>query len=99
MNKEREEALNILPIGSVVVLKNGIWINIVGVDLNDSENNIYDYAGYIYPYGCINNTEIFLFNTEKIDKVIFKGYSDEKLLNYYEDIIWNRNNKGDKNGK
>ena len=99
MNNEREEAIKILPIGSVVVLKkNNLWLNIVGVNLNNEKNKIFDYAGYIYPFGCINPNELILFNKEEIEKVIFKGYSDEKLLEYYEDVVWHNNNiRGEQN--
>lgn len=66
-----------LPISSVVYLKNGYEKLIIIqriIDFNIDENLYYmEYAGALYPDG----NEPFYFNEENIDKVVFKRYSDE----------------------
>ena len=68
-----------LPIGSVVVLKNGkkkVMIygrrqrRIVDVDKE------YDYLACLYPEGNIDEDYMYLFDEESIDQVVFRGYSD-----------------------
>lgn len=67
-----------LPIGSIVYLKNGYEKLIIVqriIDFNIDEALYYmEYAGVLYPDG----NEPFYFNEENIDKVVFKGYSDEE---------------------
>lgn len=68
-----------LPIGSVVLLKNGkkkVMIygrrqrRIVDVDKE------YDYVACLYPEGNIDEDYMYLFDEESIDQVVFRGYSD-----------------------
>lgn len=68
-----------LPIGSVVLLKNGkkkVMIygrrqrRIVDVDKE------YDYLACLYPEGNIDEDYMYLFDEDSIDQVIFRGYSD-----------------------
>ena len=79
-----------LPIGSIVLLKNGIKkVMIYGrKQLAISTTIEYDYIACLYPEGNINNEYIYMFNNEDINKIIFRGYSDAdedahitKLLN------------------
>ena len=69
-----------LPIGTVVLLKNGsIKIMIYGRKQIATENGEeFDYVACLYPEGNINDDYTFLFNNENIDQVVFKGYSDEE---------------------
>lgn len=68
-----------LPIGSIILLKNGQKkLMITGYYVTDVSNNkIYDYSACIYPEGIVDNKTIILFNHEDIFSIIFKGYSDE----------------------
>lgn len=94
MNKEKY-----LPIGSLVSLKEGTRkLLIIGVNQISSENGKhYDYCACLYPYGYLNSNELFLFNSDKIDVLYHTGFSDKELEDYYEDIIWLKNRKGDNN--
>jgi hypothetical protein len=84
---------NLLPIGSVVLLKNGAKkLMITGVlqkSLQDDEQ-VFDYIGVLYPEGYINPEMQFLFNQENITDVIYKGYENperEELLVKLEDAL------------
>lgn len=68
-----------LPIGSVVLLKNGkkkVMIygrrqrRVVDVDRE------YDYLACLYPEGNIDEDYMYLFDEDSIDQVVFRGYSD-----------------------
>lgn len=74
--KEKE----ILPLGSVVHLKEGtakIMVIGRGVIFEQDGHDVYtDYCGVLVPTGFDADNGIF-FNTDDVDKVVFKGYSDE----------------------
>lgn len=72
--------MNLLPLGSIVVLNNGFKkLMIIGRKILQGKNkNIYDYLGCLYPEGDIGDEYKFIFNHEDIDKIIFKGYEDEE---------------------
>lgn len=76
-----------LPIGSIVYLKNGsrkIMILNRGAFLEKAgEKTIFDYSGCIYPIG-LDAEQIFYFNEENVDKVIFEGFKDEEEDRYQE---------------
>ena len=80
----------LLAYGSIVALK-GIAnpILIIGINQTAEEKN-YDYCGCIHPYGYINGESLILFNNADIEKVIFNGYVDDLLKDYYDDVIWLR---------
>jgi len=89
---------DMLPFGSIVSLKGGTRkVMIIGVFQIALENNkMYDYCGCAHPYGYLNSDDIFLFNHDKIEKIYFRGYSDEELKDHYDDLLWERrmNNEG-----
>lgn len=76
------ETKKILPLGSVVLLEEGLQkLVVVGrgaiyVDQNTGKDTFADYMSVLYPTGLNPETTIF-FNHENIDKVLFEGYSDE----------------------
>ena len=81
-----------LPLGSIVSLKNGNGkLLIIGLDQRGENNQVYEYCALLHPYGYLNSEDIFLFNSDKIEKVYFKGYFDEQSKEFYEDIAWSRN--------
>jgi len=83
---------NYLPLGSVVRLKNGTRkLVIIGINQKGSDDKTYDYSSVLYPYGYLNSDELFLFNNSNIDEIIYKGYSDSELENYYDDLVWSIN--------
>lgn len=76
---------NLLPIGSVVLLKDGekrLMINgILQSDASGSGEN-FDYLGILYPEGHIGDEFQYLFNHEDIVQIIFRGYEDEERVEF-----------------
>lgn len=70
----------ILPLGSVVSLKDAeMYFIIIGYKmLDEKENKVWDYLGCVYPVGVLSNDTTLVFDKEKIDKVIFTGFSDKE---------------------
>ena len=69
----------LLPIGSVVLLKEGTKkLMIIGIKPVTAEkpNEIYDYIGVLYPEGFLSNEYNFLFNHDNINDVVFIGYNN-----------------------
>ena len=69
-----------LPIGSVVLLKNGRKkIMIYGrKQMHVETGEEWDYLACLYPEGIINEEFMYLFNHDQIDKVYYLGYEDEE---------------------
>lgn len=66
----------LLPIGSVVTLKNAEKsLMIIGI-LPQSEGQQYDYMAVLYPEGFLTPQEMFAFNHADIERVEFLGYMD-----------------------
>lgn len=85
---------DLLPIGTIVLLKDGekrLMVNgILQIDTGGTGEN-YDYMGVLYPEGHIGEGFQYLFNHEDISQIIFRGYEDSerdefvgKLANIYE---------------
>ena len=77
-----------LPIGSVVLLKNGkkrLMITGFCVIPNDSKEE-YDYSGCLYPEGIITSDEIAVFNHNQIAKVYSAGYSDDEEKEFKKNL-------------
>lgn len=79
-----------LPIGSVVYLNEGrtkiMILNrgpIFPAERPEDERIMYDYSGCLYPQGLDPNN-VFYFNEENIDKVLFEGYKDEEEDRFQE---------------
>ena len=79
----REENMNnmdYLPLGSVVLLKNGAHkVIIVGRGLNvenDGQTYYFDYGGALYPEGLVGD-QLAYFNHDGIARVFFEGYRDD----------------------
>ena len=97
MDKSKE----LLPLGSVVYLEEGtqkliiIGRGVIFEDSDSSEQVFADYMGTLYPSGFQKNSNIF-FQHENIDRVVFRGYSDEEEKRFLE--VYN-NWKGTIKGK
>lgn len=80
---------DLLPIGSVVLLKGGNKrVMICGrIQTKDNENVIYDYSACYYPEGIIAASSMFFFNREAIDRVFFLGFQDEEELNFRHNTL------------
>jgi len=80
----------LIPIGSMIYLKEGqekIMILSRGPQVDTGEGiKMFDYSGCIYPLGLIGE-EIFYFNSENVEKIIFEGFTDEdedKFNEFYQ---------------
>lgn len=72
MNKEE-----ILPIGSVVLLKNQVKrVMITGFLGKIEQGKVYDYMGCLFPEGVLSNDKSILFDKNDIDKIYYIGYVD-----------------------
>ena len=78
------EIRNLLPIGSVVLLKEGKKrLMVYGIKQTDkSSNTEYDYIGVLYPEGNMGDGTQFLFNHGDIDEIYFRGCEDEERENF-----------------
>ena len=85
MNQE----LNLLPLGTVVLLKNGkkkVMITGYYCMGQESEGKVFDYSGCMYPEGVINSEKTLMFNHENIDKVFYVGYTDSESEEFSEHL-------------
>ncbi len=76
----------LLPIGSVVLLKNAekklMITGILQID-NESEQQ-YDYIAVPYPEGNMGQENQFLFNRDKIEHIFFMGYNNDERSIFIE---------------
>lgn len=82
---------NMLPLGTVVLLKGGQKrLMICGrVMTRAGENKIYEYCGCYYPEGIMDPKSMYFFDKESIDQVFFLGYKDVEEQNYSEKVLGN----------
>ncbi len=80
----------LLPIGTVVLLKNSTKrVMIIGVcqkEINDTEERIWDYTGCYYPEGYMGPDKSFLFNNDQVEKVFALGYQDEEQFAFKDKV-------------
>ena len=73
-----------LPIGSVVLLENGMKkamiIGIMQSMIHKEDQSIkeYDYIAVVYPEGFVNVRTMIMFNHSQISEVVFRGYENEE---------------------
>ncbi|MGT2809205.1 DUF4176 domain-containing protein [Streptococcus iniae] len=69
-----------LPVGSVVYLVGGnqklVILNRASIVEQNGQDVYFDYLGGIFPEG-LNPEQVYYFNEEDIDEVIFEGFHDE----------------------
>ena len=81
-----------LPIGSVVMLKNGKKrLMVTGYAQIDMEkmDKVYDYCGSLFPEGVISTRNTMLFNHEDIERVFCLGFSDEEQKEFNKKLLEN----------
>jgi len=80
---------DLLPIGSVVLLKGGEKrIMICGrIQSKEGENNIYDYSACYYPQGIVGSDEMFFFNRDAISDVFFIGFQDKEEITFRHEVL------------
>lgn len=73
---------NLLPIGSVVRLRDGNKrLMVCGrVQTDVATGKTYDYSACLYPEGVINSEEMYLFDNENIETLFFIGFQDEEEI-------------------
>ena len=102
---EEEKNERFLPIGSVVLLKGGKKeVMIMSYCIMPSgkvyspngklekKGLMFDYGGCLYPEGMIKSDQLFAFNQDQIDKVLYTGYISDK----YTELSKILNNEYDK---
>lgn len=67
-------ANKLLPIGSIVLLREASKkLMVIGI-LPRNEENVYDYIGVLYPEGYMSQESMFLFNHDDIATVEYLGF-------------------------
>ena len=77
----------LLPIGSVVLLREGKHrLMIIGYcqKLLSQPEKVYDYVACLFPEGYINAEKNYLFNREQIDKVYHVGCQTDGQFAFIE---------------
>lgn len=74
-----------LPIGTVLYLDGGtkkmMIMNRAPIVRILGKRRYYDYSACVYPLG-LDESKIFYFNEENIDRVIFEGLKDENEIHF-----------------
>jgi len=74
-----------LPVGTVVMLKNGskrVMINgFCTMDANHPEK-VYDYSGVLFPEGSLSSDQTLLFDHNQIVRVDHLGLEDEEEIEF-----------------
>lgn len=80
---------NLLPIGSVVLLKGGEKrIMICGrIQTRSGSEEIYDYSACYYPEGIVDNASMFFFNRDAIEEIYFIGFQDPEELAFRQGVL------------
>lgn len=80
---------DLLPIGSVVLLKGGNKrVMICGrIQTNTDEDTIYDYSACYFPEGIVGSDSMFFFQRDAIERVFFIGCQDQEELAYRSQVL------------
>ena len=70
----------LLPIGSVVRLKNGSKRIMICGRLQErvEDGIVFDYCACFYPEGILDPEQLFLFNHKDIDDISYHGLDDQE---------------------
>jgi hypothetical protein len=80
---------NLLPIGSVVMLKGGEKRIMIcsRIQAREGESCIYDYSACYYPEGITGPSDMFFFNRDSIELIYFIGFQDKEELDFRHNIL------------
>lgn len=86
---------NILPLGTVVTLKNGDGTQLMiiaraSVVEEDRKQVYYDYGAVLIPQGMVSPEAVYFFNKENVAQVIFEGFrnkEEDEFENQYDSMI------------
>src|SRR4051812_30413407 len=82
MNQEKQQQhekgakRDLLPLGSVVILKGSVKKLVIVSRGSIVESAFFEYGAFLYPEGMID-TNIAYFNHDDVLKVVHEGYSDQ----------------------
>lgn len=79
----------LLPIGTVVLLKNSTKkVMIMGFAQISKSNpgKIWDYTACVFPEGFMTPDQMFMFNNDQIDQIFAMGYQDEEQMAFKKKI-------------
>ena len=79
----------ILPLGTVVILKEGDGTQLMIISratvVEDRGKEVYfDYGAVLIPQGMISPEAVYFFNRENIEKIIFKGFENAEEQQFAE---------------
>ncbi|WP_424554762.1 DUF4176 domain-containing protein [Streptococcus agalactiae] len=85
----------ILPLGSVVTLKNGdgsqlLIVTRAAIIKEDGVEVYFDYGSVLIPQGMVSPENVYFFNSENIEEIIFIGFENEAEKEFqvnYENMI------------
>ncbi len=75
----------LLPIGTVVVLKESDGRVMISGYLPITQSDgrkVWDYSGFRFPLGYVNDNEVYCFDHEQIDVVIQYGFMDYEGIEF-----------------
>lgn len=78
----------LLPIGSVVLLKEGqVRLMICGRLVTSGDGKeVYDYVACLYPQGVVSSKDLYFFNSDAVARIFFIGFQDPEEIAYEEEI-------------
>ncbi|MCC9763181.1 DUF4176 domain-containing protein [Streptococcus agalactiae] len=85
----------LLPLGSIVTLKNGdgselMIVTRAAIIEEDGVEVYFDYGSVLIPQGMVSPENVYFFNAENVEEVIFKGFENEAEKDFqsnYETMI------------
>ena len=82
---------NMLPIGSVIRIEGATRkLMVVGrIATTEEKDVIYDYVGVPYPEGIADTDQLFFFNRDQVEELLFIGFQDPEALEYQRDVLDN----------
>ncbi len=89
MSANKYMAKKLLPIGTVVVLKESDGRVMISGYLPITQNrpdHVWDYSGFRFPLGYVNDSEVFCFDEEQIDTIIQYGFRDYEADAFLEKV-------------
>lgn len=87
--EKRMDIKTSLPVGSVVLLADAKTpLMIFGIMQENVETKeAYDYIGVRYPEGNMGEESQYLFMHSDIDKILFRGYEDERREEFIKRLV------------
>lgn len=80
---------DLLPVGSIVLLKGGEKrLMVCGrICCQGGSDTIYDYSGCYYPEGIMDSDQMFFFNRDDIQMIYFIGFQDQEEMAFRHNVL------------